>query len=106
MGIVEVTASRATALVAPAHAQGHDGNYSQDNEGNHDHNDSRLDGHRNHQGLTLLLPLRRATCRPQDTRRAERRPSASVVPFVKERKVLDGNPARVLETASASGAGA
>jgi hypothetical protein len=49
MCIVKVTASRAAALVAPAHAQGHDGNHSQDNEGNHDHDNSCLDGDRNHQ---------------------------------------------------------
>ena len=67
MGVVKLTASRTTALVTPAHAQGHDGNYSQDNQGNHDHNDSCLDGHRNHQGLALLLCLPKATSRPQDT---------------------------------------
>ena len=58
MSIVKLTASRTTALVTPAHAQGHDGNYSQDNQGNHNYNDSCLDGHRNHQGVTLLSPLR------------------------------------------------
>jgi hypothetical protein len=61
MSIVKVTASRTTALVAPAHAQGHDGDNSQDNEGNHDHDNSCVDGHRNHQGLALLLPVPRGT---------------------------------------------
>jgi hypothetical protein len=67
MSIVKLTASRTPALIAPAHAQGHDGNYRQDNEGNHNHHNSCADGHGNHQGITLLLPLRRATSRPQDT---------------------------------------
>jgi len=63
MSIVEVTASRAAALVAPAHAQGHDGNYSQDDEGNDDHDNSCLDGDRDHQGLALLS----VASGPQDT---------------------------------------
>jgi hypothetical protein len=77
MSIIKVTASRAAALVAPAHAQSHDGDYSQDNEGNHDHNNSCLDGDRNHQGLALLLPLPsvafRATRYPRAGRPRERR---------------------------------
>ena len=67
MSFVELTASRPTALVTPAHAQGHDGNNSQDDQGNHNYNDSCPDGHGNHQGVTLLSPRRRATARSQDS---------------------------------------